>query len=593
MASDEVHHVGDTVAMVVADTAVQARDAAEAISMTWEDLPAIVDTEAAIAPGAPIVFAGAPGNVAYDTHIGDKEKTDAIFSTAPRTVRIKIVNPRAVANYMEPRSAVGEFDPATGRFTLNVGSQGFHGLQRVIADAILKIPRRISASSRPTLAAGSGSSSSSSGNIRLFWRRRRLGRSVAWMADRTEHFVGDAQGRDNVTTAEMALDSDGRFLALRVDILGNLGGYLSMFGPYIPYLGASMATGPYHIGELHARVRGVYTHTVPTDAYRGAGRPEAAYVLERLVEACARSLGVASEELRALNFIKPEQMPYHTHTNRDYDVGEFEAAMRACLKKADRAGFAQRAQKRARARQSPRVRHIELYRMHGMGRPRDGLRDAGQERRLHGADRHAVQRSGNETAYAQVVVHLDVPLERVRVVQGDTDRIPTGLGTGGSRSIPVGAVMVNLASQALVASLKDLAADKLEAAVADLEIADGKVRIAGTDRAISYAEIAALPAATEAKLKAIESASEAQGDLPERHAYLRGRDRSGNRGDHDRWLHHRRRFRRHGESGAACRPGAWRRRSGRRPGAVRGHCLWRGWAALDGKLHGLCGAARR
>ena len=178
---------------------------------------------------------------------------------------------------------------------------------------------------------------------------RRLGRPVGWQADRTEHFVGDAQGRDNVTTAEMALDTEGRFLAMRVDILGNLGAYLSQFGPFIPWLGASMATGSYDIDALYARVRGIYTHTVPVDAYRGAGRPEAAYVLERLVDVCARSLGMAPEEIRARNFVKPAQMPYHTHTDRDYDVGDFEGAMRASLAKADYAGFARRAEE-ARAR---------------------------------------------------------------------------------------------------------------------------------------------------------------------------------------------------------------------------------------------------
>ena len=192
----------------------------------------------------------------------------------------------------------------------------------------------------------------------------------------------------------MALDADGRFLALRVDILGNLGANLTMFAPYIPWLGATMATGPYDIGALYARCRGVYTHTVPVDAYRGAGRPEAAYVLERLVDKCARTLGVAPEELRARNFIKPEQMPYHTHTDRDYDVGEFEGAMRACLKKADHAGFRRPGGAIESARQDPRLRHLELYRMHRLERLRGGLGDAGEERRLHRAHRHAIERPG-------------------------------------------------------------------------------------------------------------------------------------------------------------------------------------------------------
>ena len=505
MAADEAHHVGDIVAMVVADTALQARDAAELISVTWEDLPAVTDMEAALRPDAPLVFTGAPGNVAYDTHIGDKQETDKAFAGAAHTVRIRIVNPRAVANYMEPRSAVGEYDAQSGRFLLNAGSQGVHILQGLIAK-ILKIGTANLRVVTQDVGGGFGTKNMLYREYPLVLdAARRLGRSIGWLADRSEHFVGDAQGRDNVTTAEMALDSDGRFLALRVDILGNLGGYLSMFAPYIPWLGASMATGCYHIDALHARVRGIYTHTVPVDAYRGAGRPEAAYVLERLVDACAHKLGLAPEELRARNFVKPDQMPYHTHTDRDYDVGDFEGAMRACLKKADQSGFKRRAED-ARARGKIRgfgfASYIECTAWGEGEEGSVGLEQNGDFTVLIGTQSTG---QGHETAYAQIVAqYLDVPMERIKVVQGDTDRIPTGNGTGGSRSIPIGAVMVSRASETLAGSLKELAADKLEAAVADLEIADGKVRIAGTDRAISYSEIASLPGAA-AKLIATDS----------------------------------------------------------------------------------------
>jgi carbon-monoxide dehydrogenase large subunit len=507
MASDEAQHVGDIIAMVVGETALQARDAAELISLTWDELSAAIDMEEAVRPGAPLVFAGAPGNIAYDTHIGDREKTDAAFAAAAHIVRIKIVNSRVVANYMEPRSAVGEYDPKSGRFTLNTGSQGVHGMRDAIAEPTLKISPDSLRVVTQDVGGGFGTKSVVYREYPLVLEAaKRLGRRVGWLADRSEHFVGDAQGRDNVTTAEMALDSEGRFLALRVDILGNLGAYLSLFAPYIPWLGASMATGPYHIDALHARVRGVYTHTVPVDAYRGAGRPEAAYVLERLVDKCARSLGVAPEELRARNFVRPEQMPYHTHTDRDYDVGDFEGAMRACLKKADYAGFARRAEQ---SRAQGKIRgfgissYIECTAWNDSEQGSVTLEKNGDFTLLIGTQSNG---QGHETAYAQAVSqHLDVPLERVKVVQGDTDRVATGAGTGASRSIPIGAVMVTRASQNLAASLKELAADKLEAAVADLEIEDGKVRIAGTDRVISYAEIAALPSATAAKLTATES----------------------------------------------------------------------------------------
>ena len=505
MAADETQHVGDIVAMVVADMTLEARDAAELISVTWEDLPAVTDMEAALRPDAPLVFAGAPGNVAYDTHIGDKQETDKAFAGAAHTVRIRIVNPRAVANYMEPRSAVGEYDTQSGRLTLNAGSQGVHILQGLIAK-ILKIGTANLRVVTQDVGGGFGTKNMLYREYPLVLEAaRRLGRSVGWLADRSEHFVGDAQGRDNVTTAEMALDAEGRFVALRVDILGNLGGYLSMFAPYIPWLGASMATGCYHIDALHARVRGIYTHTVPVDAYRGAGRPEAAYVLERLVDACAHKLGIAPEELRARNFVKPDQMPYHTHTDRDYDVGDFEGAMRACLKKADQSGFKRRADD-ARARGKIRgfgfATYIECTAWGEGEEGSVGLDRNGDFTVLIGTQSTG---QGHETAYAQIVAqHLDVPIERVKVVQGDTDRIPTGNGTGGSRSIPIGAVMVSRASETLAGSLKELAADKLEAAVADLEIADGKVRIAGTDRAISYSEVAALPGAA-AKLTVTKS----------------------------------------------------------------------------------------
>ena len=507
MSASEVEHVGDIVAMVVAETAAQARDAAEAVAIDWEELPTVVDVEQAILPGAPSLFADAPANIAYDTHIGDKSKTDAAFASAAHLARIKIVNPRVVANYMEPRSAKGEFDPASGRFTLTTGSQGVHNIRGVIAGAILKIPN-------DKLRVITGDVGGGFGTKAFVYREhplvleaaRRLGRSVSWQGDRSEHFVGDAQGRDNVTTAEMAMDSRGRFLAMRVDILGNLGAYLHMFAPYIPWLGASMATGCYDVGELHARVRGVYTHTVPVDAYRGAGRPEAAYVLERLVDACARVAGLAPDEIRARNFIKPTQMPYHTHTDRDYDAGDFEGAMRACLAKADYAGFSRRlddSRKRGAIRGFGISSYIECT---AWGDGEEGSVELGKNGDFTVLVGTQSNGQGHETAYAQVVSqYLDVPLERIKVVQGDTDRVASGNGTGGSRSIPVGAVMVTRASRTLAASFKELAADALEAAVADLEISDGRVRIAGTDRSLSYAEIAALPGATPEKLAAVES----------------------------------------------------------------------------------------
>jgi aerobic carbon-monoxide dehydrogenase large subunit len=507
LAKQEAHHVGDAVAMIVAESEREARDAAESLDVDWTPLAAAVEMRAAIAEGAPQVYAQAPGNVAYDAHIGDKAKADAIFAKAAHVVSLSIVNPRVVANYMEPRSAIGEFDSASGRYTLHVSSQGVHGLRDTIADKIMKIAPEKLRVVTDDVGGGFGTKSLMYREYPLVLEAaRRLGRPVSWMADRNEHFVGDAQGRDNVTTAEMALDKAGRFLAMRVDILGNLGAYLSQFGPYIPWLGATMATGTYDIATLHARCRGIYTHTVPVDAYRGAGRPEGAYVLERLVDQCARALKMAPDEIRARNFVKASQMPYVTQTARTYDVGDFEGAMRACLAKADYPGFGARveaAKKRGVIRGIGISSYIECT---AWGEGEEGSVELGPDGNFTAYIGTQSNGQGHETAYAQVVSqYLDVPLDRIKVVQGDTDRVPTGNGTGGSRSIPVGAVMVTRASQTLVASLKELAADKLEAAVGDLEVADGQIRIAGTDRAISYADIAKLPGAKPEKLKAIES----------------------------------------------------------------------------------------
>ena len=503
MAKDEAHHVGDIVAMIVADSTFAAYDAAEALAIDWEALPAVADTLEALQPDAVQVFAGAPGNVAFDTHIGDKAKTDEAFAKAARTVKISIVNPRVVANYMEPRGAVGSFDSESGRLTLHLGSQGVHLLRNVIASAVLKIPAT-------QLRVVTGDVGGGFGTRMFLYREyplvleaaRRLGRPVRWQADRSEHFIGDTQGRDNVTTAEMAIDSDGRFLALRIDIVANLGAYLSQFAQIVPWFGASMADGAYRIEALHARVRGVYTHTTPVDSYRGAGRPEAAYVLERLVDRCARELELSQETIRLRNFVPPDAMPYKTRTNRTYDVGDFGGALQRCVEKADVAGFDARATEskmRGLLRGIGFSSYVECTAM-GAGEETSLLLETDGTLTLLIGTQASGQ--GHQTAYAQVIAEqFEVPLDQITVVQGDSDRIASGGGTGGSRSIPIGAVTTARASKMLADSLRELAADKLEASSADLEIVEGRFRIVGTDRSLSLAEIAALPAATPERLR--------------------------------------------------------------------------------------------
>src|SRR5947209_6947031 len=502
LARGEVRHVGDCVAMIVADNEDAARAALEAIAVEYDAQPAIVDLNRALDKAAPLVWPDFGSNIAYDNAIGSADAVAPIFDKAAHVVSLDVVNNRLVANFLEPRAAIGEYDAGSGAYTLTTSSQGVHGLQGALT-GIMKVGADKIRVITPDVGSGFGTKAFIYREYPLLLEAaKRCGHPVRWVADRGEHFLGDAHGRDNLTHAEMALDESGKFLALRVDVRANLGSYLSQFGPYIPWLAATMATGPYDIEAVHARVRAIYTHTIPVDAYRGAGRPEAAYLLERLVDQCARALNLPREELRARNFVKPEQLPYQTRTDRTYDVGEFERAMRKALQSAGYKDFAGR---EAMSRAVGKVRGIgfaSYIECTAWGEGEKGfvsLEQDGTFTVLVGTQSNG---QGHATAYAQIVAqHLDVAPERVKVVQGDTAILPTGGGTGGSRSIPVGAVMVSRASEKLVEQLKQLAGDKLETATADLEIADGAIRVAGTDRAISYEDLARSPSATPDRLK--------------------------------------------------------------------------------------------
>jgi carbon-monoxide dehydrogenase large subunit len=503
LARDTVKHVGDAVAFVVADTVAEARDAAEAIGIDYSPLPAVTEIADAMASGAPQVWSQVPGNVAYDAAMGDAAAVTDAFAKAARTVRIAIENNRLVTNFLETRGVVAEYDAATEGFTITLSSQGVHGLRDTIANEILKVaPDKVRVVTGD-VGGGFGTKTFAYREYPLAAEAaRRLKRPVKWTADRGEHFQSDAQGRDNVATGEVALDAEGRFLAMRFDILGNLGAYLSQFGPYIPYLGATMMTGVYRTPLLHVRVRGVYTNTVPVDAYRGAGRPEAAYLLERLVDRVARETGTTPDAVRRLNFIAADQMPYTTPIgDRIYDTGDFDGHMSRAMEVAGWGDFESRA---AASREAGRIRGIGLatyIECTAWGEGEDTvvrLEPDGTATVYSGTQSNG---QGHATAYAQFASqHLDLPLDKIRVVQGDTARVATGHGTGGSRSIPVGGVSVFAASRNLAEKLKELAADHLEAGVADLEIADGGVQVAGTDRRITFADLARLPKATDAAL---------------------------------------------------------------------------------------------
>jgi aerobic carbon-monoxide dehydrogenase large subunit len=511
-----VRHVGDAVAFVVAHTVDQARDAIEAIKVSWTPLPAVVGVLNAVKSGAPQVWPQHPGNVLFDVSIGDRQATEAAFAKADSTVEISVVNPRVVTNFMETRAVVCEYDSRRDHLTLTVGSQGSHRLRDILCGMVLKIPPEKMRVICPDVGGGFGT--------KLFPYReyalaavaaRKLRKTVKWTADRADHFVGDAQGRDNATTARMALAADGTFLAMDVDLLGDMGAYLSTFGPYIPHGGAGMLPGLYDIRAFHCRVRTVFTNTVPVDAYRGAGRPEAAYVVERLVDAAARKLGMTADAIRRKNFIAPKAMPYKTATGKVYDSGDFTAHMKRAMQIAQWKEFPRRAKA---ARRKGLVRgigfasYVEICGTMGEETANVRLDPDGDVTILIGTQSSG---QGHQTAYAQLVAEqFGLPPERVHVRQGDTDQIAVGLGTGGSSSIPTGGVCVERATRELGNNLREIAAEMLEASPGDLEINGGAIRVAGTDRSIGFAELAKRPGVDPAMLNASATFTAADGTYP-------------------------------------------------------------------------------
>jgi carbon-monoxide dehydrogenase large subunit len=513
---DEVRHVGDAVAFVVADTVDAARDAIEAIEVQWTQLAAVTGVRHAIKQDAPQVWAQHPGNVLFDVSIGDKKATEAAFAKAHAIAEITIVNPRVVINFIETRAVVCEYDARRDHLTLTIGSQGSHRLREIIGGMVLKMPLEKIRVICPDVGGGFGT--------KLFPYReyalaavaaRKLRRTVKWTADRADHFMGDAQGRDNVTTARMALAEDGRFLGMDVDLMSDMGGYLSAFGPYIPHGGAGMLPGLYDIQAFHCRVRTIFTNTVPVDAYRGAGRPEAAYVLERLVDAAARKLGMTVDAIRRKNFIPPRAMPYKTATGKVYDSGDFAAHLKRAMEIGEWKDFPKRAKaakKQGLVRGIGLASYVEVCGTMGEETARVQLDPNGDVSVLIGTQSSG---QGHQTAYAQIIAEqFGLPPERVHVFQGDTDMIATGLGTGGSASIPTGGVSVERATRELGQHLREIAAEALETSPGDLEISEGTIRVAGTDRSISFADLARGPGVDPSTLNASATFTAADGTFP-------------------------------------------------------------------------------
>lgn len=488
---DRVQYVGDAVAFIVADSRLAAQDAAELIEVDYEAEEPAVRTATALDPETPLVWPELGSNLAFLHHIGDKARTDEAFAKADHRVKISFYNNRLVANYMEPRAAIGEWRADEDRFVLTVGSQGVHSFQSRLAD-VFGIPKEKLRVITPDVGGGFGTKGFVFREYALVLEAaKRLGRPVKWASDRNEHFLTDSQGRDNWVTAEMALDSTGRFLGLRVELLSNLGAYVHEFGPFIATGGVTMTTGVYDLQAIDVTVKGVYTNTCPVDAYRGAGRPEAAFLIEKLVEECARQLGMPREEIRRRNFIKPERFPYRTPGGRTYELCEFDGHMTRAMELAGWHTFEERleeSRKRGKLRGIGMSTYIEACAFPGSEPAHLKLEQDGSVTLFIGTQSNG---QGHATAYAQIVAEkLNIDVSKVNVRQGDTDELDSGGGTGGSRSIPLGGVSSALAGEDLAKKIRNLAADELEASAADIELVEGVARIVGTDRSVSFAEIA-------------------------------------------------------------------------------------------------------
>src|SRR6187402_2401328 len=504
MAPETVRFVGQAVAVVIAETKNLARDAAEAVVVTYQELPAVADIKAAIATGAPQLHPAAPGNVVYDWGLGDEAATNAAFAKAANVVSIELTNNRLVPNAMEPRSAIADYDTAEEHFTLYTTSQNPH-VARLVLSAFYNIaPEHKLRVIAPDVGGGFGS------KIFIYpeemvalWASKKVGRPVKWTGDRTEAFLTDAHGRDHVTHAEMAFDANNKITGFKVKTYANFGAYMSLFSSSVPtYLYATLLSGQYNIPAIHAEVISVYTNTVPVDAYRGAGRPEASFVVERLVETAARQLKVDPAELRRKNFIT--QFPHQTPVIMAYDVGDFNASLDAAMKAIDYAGFAAR---KAKAKADGKLRGIGLScyieacgiapsKAVGSLGAGVGLWESAEVRVnpvgtievLTGSHSHG---QGHETTFCQLIAErLGIPISQVQIVHGDTDKVQFGMGTYGSRSGAVGMSAIAKALDKVEAKAKKVAAHLMEAAETDIEFKDGKFTVAGTDRSKTFGEIA-------------------------------------------------------------------------------------------------------
>ncbi len=506
LVADRVRHVGDQIAVVIAESKDQARDAAELVEVDYAELSPATSIADALKDGAPQVWDEAPGNICYDWELGDQAAVEAAFGQAAHVASIDITNNRLIPNAIEPRAAIGDYDPASGDYTLYTTSQNPHVIRLLMGAFVLSIPEHKLRVYAPDVGGGFGSKIYHYAEEAIVtWAAGKLQRPVKWTAERSESFMSDAHGRDHVTHAELALDGDGKFLALRVHTDANMGAYLSTFAPSIPtYLYALLLAGTYTTPQIYCNVRAVFTNTVPVDAYRGAGRPEATYLLERLVDVAARVTGIDRVEIRRRNFIPKDAFPYQTPVVVQYDSGDYQATLDTALRHAEWDGFEFRRQEAAE-RGKLRGIGISTYleacgiapsAVVGSVGARAGLYESANVR-VHptgsvtvftGSHSHG---QGHETTFSQLVAdQLGVPLESVEIVHGDTAKVPFGMGTYGSRSLAVGGTALIKAMDKIIAKGKKIAAHLMEASEADIEFKDGAFTVSGTDKSTTLAEVA-------------------------------------------------------------------------------------------------------
>jgi carbon-monoxide dehydrogenase large subunit len=498
LAVDRVRHAGDAIAAVIAESEAAARDAAELVMIDFEELPVVVDTEKAADPSSPVIWEEAGSNLAYDWGKGDEDAARAAIANAHHVTKLKLINNRIVVNAMEPRAALGMYDKEQDRYTLHVPSQGVHGLRDRIANDTLKIPPEKLRVITEDVGGGFGMKTFAYPEYPLvLYAAKKLGRPVKWTADRAESFLSDTQGRDHVTEAQLALDADGRILGIYIDTIANLGAYQSQFGAFIPTLAPrDMQAGVYKVPAIYNHVRAVLTNTVPVDAYRGAGRPEASYLIERLMDKAGHETGLGPIEIRRRNFIPAEEMPYNQKPSLPFDSGDFNRNLNDALAKADYEAFEKR-----RAEKAKDGKLLGLGLCYYVERTAAGMSEFAQlavdveTNVVHAYTGSQTNGQGHETVWTQFISsRLGLDADQIVVHSGDSDVLPGGAGTGGSKAVYMATGALGVASDTLIEKGKQIAANELEAAVADIEYrgADGEAvfAVVGTDKRIDLFEVA-------------------------------------------------------------------------------------------------------